>query len=56
MIFNGATVVLWVYKGLLVFFVGLFLRNMFQKEATLTEQFLSAFVLFPFVLRLFSVR
>lgn len=44
------------YKVILTFFVLIFVRNMFRKDAKLSEQALNAFILVPFVLRLLSIR
>jgi hypothetical protein len=46
----------WIYKAILAFFVVVFMRNLFDRKATISTQIMNGFVLIPFVLRLFSIR
>lgn len=46
----------WIYKAMLVFFIVVFVRNLFDRKATISTQIMNGFVLIPFVLRLFSIR
>lgn len=56
MIFNAATVIHWIYKGLLLFFIAIFVRNLFSRKTSIQDQILYSFVLFPFVLRMLSIK
>jgi hypothetical protein len=49
-------IMLWIYKAILLFFIAIFMRNLFEKNAKLSSQIMNALVIVPFVLRLLSIR
>lgn len=49
-------VIQWIYKIIMAYFVVIFIRNLFDREATLSSQIMNAFILIPFVLRVLSIR
>jgi len=49
-------VVQWIYKLIMAYFVVIFVRNLFDKDASLSSQIMNAVILIPFVLRIFSIR
>jgi hypothetical protein len=46
----------WIYKAILLFFITIFTRNLFEKNASFSSQIMNAFIIVPFVLRLLSIR
>lgn len=49
-------IIQWIYKLIMAYFVVIFIRNLFDKEATLSSQIMNAFILIPFILRILSIR
>jgi hypothetical protein len=51
-----SSIVQWIYKVILVFFIAIFLFNLIDRKSTLSTQIMNGFILVPFILRLFSIR
>jgi len=49
-------IIQWIYKLIMAYFVVIFIRNLFDKEATLSSQIMNAFIIIPFILRILSIR
>jgi len=49
-------IIQWIYKLIMAYFVIIFIRNLFDKEATLSSQIMNAFIIIPFILRILSIR